>query len=485
MADLYGTIEDEDEEEKNEEPQPAPKSEDDEEGAAVESEANPPGVSVAPERHNEATVASPLSNTLDAPPVASPVQQLDPSGLVAAPNARLKQMQEEGSGVSHKHGFGGALLKGLDIAGSILTPNVMPLIPGTTFNHNLQLRNEQAREANDQASQTADLAQQKTRADIDKTQEETKALKNKPEPGEAKTVTAGDKVWQWNPDTNRYDIPVGSAKEAPHYEKLPDGTVISMREQNGHTSSEVVYKGDPKVETDVVTRVVGGVPHAVLVNKQTGTDIKDLGQTKVPGENPDQRRSAAELTQVEREARGNIQKAATTYLTAKQRASEMTDFINAAKSGNKAAQANVPLEGALDITTSQGVKRINRTEVEQYAGAGSLFDKISGEVGKLTAGKPIPDNVLDDMKQLSDILNKNAYKGYSDTHDYETGITKGYGIKDFEKRVPKLEEPKPGGNLPDGGGKKIDVATAKAFLKEAGGDKAKAAQLAKQKNWVE
>jgi len=106
---------------------------------------------------------------------------------------------------------------------------------------------------------------------------------------------------------------------------------------------------------------------------------------------------------------------------------------------NKAAYANVPLEGALDITTSQGTKRINRTEVKQYAGAGSLFDKISGAVGKLTKGASIPNNVLDDMNTLSQILEGNAYKKYSDTYDDEAGIVHGYGGTDFDKRVPKIQ----------------------------------------------
>jgi hypothetical protein len=42
----------------------------------------------------------------------------------------------------------------------------------------------------------------------------------------------------------------------------------------------------------------------------------------------------------------------------------LSDFLEEAKSGNKTAVKIVPLQGALQITTSQGVHRINRTEVD-------------------------------------------------------------------------------------------------------------------------
>jgi hypothetical protein len=63
------------------------------------------------------------------------------------------------------------------------------------------------------------------------------------------------------------------------------------------------------------------------------------------------------------------EKAGNDYLTAKQAADNMADFLDAARSGNKTAVKIVPLQGALEITTAQGVHRINRTEVDQYGGA--------------------------------------------------------------------------------------------------------------------
>ena len=67
----------------------------------------------------------------------------------------------------------------------------------------------------------------------------------------------------------------------PHYEKLDDGSVIAVTaDPSGKLTAERVYKGDPKVETQLATLQVNGQPHSVLVNKSTGERIKDLGVTQ-------------------------------------------------------------------------------------------------------------------------------------------------------------------------------------------------------------
>jgi len=214
----------------------------------------------------------------------------------------------------------------------------------------------------------------------------------------------------------------------------------------------VVYKGDPKVESDVTTRIVNGVPHSVLINKQTGADIKDLGQTKVPGETPDQKRSASESAQVEREARGAIRKAETDFRNAQAVADEQHQFIREAKGGNKEAVKIVPLEGALEITTAQGVHRINRTEVDQYGNAGNYFDRITGAIGNGLTGKQIPDNVLNDMDAMTSQVEKNAYSKYVNAYKDNAGIVSGYGGTGFEGRVPMIGAPaqaQSGGTQPE------------------------------------
>jgi hypothetical protein len=64
------------------------------------------------------------------PTVGGPV--LNPN--VSAAQQKLADLKQQGSGVSHHHGFTGGLLKALDIAGTVVAPGIMQDIPGTTLN---------------------------------------------------------------------------------------------------------------------------------------------------------------------------------------------------------------------------------------------------------------------------------------------------------------------------------------------------------------
>jgi hypothetical protein len=105
-------------------------------------------------------------------------------------------------------------------------------------------------------------------------------------------------------------------------------------------------------------------------------------------------------------------KLATDFAGAKQAADSMSAFLGMALGGNKEAVRIVPLQGALEITTAQGVHRINRTEVDQYGSAGSIFDKILGSIGGAVSGKNIPDTVLRDMQSLQQVVANSAEAKY-------------------------------------------------------------------------
>ena len=98
------------------------------------------------------------------------------------------------------------------------------------------------------------------------------------------------------------------------------------------------------------------------------------------------------------------------YAKAVQTSQDLNELIAEAKGGNKAAVKIVPLQGALEITTAQGVHRINRTEVDQYGGAGSLLDHIEGRIGGVVSGKDIPDDVLNDMQAMQKMIAGNAQR---------------------------------------------------------------------------
>lgn len=124
------------------------------------------------------------------------------------------------------------------------------------------------------------------------------------------------------------------------------------------------------------------------------------------------------------------------YAKSVQAASDLGELINEAKGGNKAAVRIVPLQGALEINTAQGVHRINRTDIDQVAGAGSWFDKVNGELGGALTGKSIPDSVLNDIQSMQDVITENARTLHENS---VKTINSTYGSK-FQ---PMSFEPKP------------------------------------------
>jgi hypothetical protein len=130
------------------------------------------------------------------------------------------------------------------------------------------------------------------------------------------------------------------------------------------------------------------------------------------------------------------------YAKAYQAAQNMSDFIAAAKSGNKEAVKIVPLQGALEITTAQGVHRINRTEVDQFGGAGNLYDKLAGKIGGVITGKDITDSVLNDMDTLQKTVSRNAANLHANT---VKTINDTYGSKFKPQDFSGANQAKPGG----------------------------------------
>ena len=110
--------------------------------------------------------------------------------------------------------------------------------------------------------------------------------------GKVTPVTVGDKPF----------MPAGKAEKtaAPHYHTDAAGNVLatSLDPTTGKYTTEKVYHGDPKIQTDVVKLAVGGKPHTVIVNKETGETIRDLGET---GEKPPIVNGNAETGRLDRE----------------------------------------------------------------------------------------------------------------------------------------------------------------------------------------
>lgn len=107
-------------------------------------------------------------------------------------------------------------------------------------------------------------------------------------------------------------------------------------------------------------------------------------------------------------------KAATDYAQAQSVADRLKAMMAAAKNGNVVSYQLIPQEGALQVTTSQGVHRINMAEIQNYGG-GSLWQRMQGHIGKQLTGKSIPDSVLSDMSDMQAIQEKGAQEKYANS----------------------------------------------------------------------
>lgn len=123
------------------------------------------------------------------------------------------------------------------------------------------------------------------------------------------------------------------------------------------------------------------------------------------------------------------------YFDAKEKADTLRTVIEAAKNGNMAAGSVQNLLGTLGLVTTEGVKRINNVELQQVAGAGSLFERLKGAVSKLKTGDPLSPKVQSDLSQLSDLLEQSARKKYEQAFN---ATTTRYGLKD-EQMIPSGE----------------------------------------------
>jgi hypothetical protein len=148
-----------------------------------------------------------------------------------------------------------------------------------------------------------------------------------------------------------------------------------------------------------------------------------------------------EAFQEKERGRGLLDKAETEYRKASSHADALASFIEAAKAGNKVAASAQALEGTLSIVTSQGVTRINRTELGTTEGAGSLWDRITGKIDKWKEGQPIPPDVQKGFIELAGLLKKNSYDTYLQAHK---SAVKRYGLEGEEPL------PNPGGETGSG-----------------------------------
>ena len=129
-------------------------------------------------------------------------------------------------------------------------------------------------------------------------------------------------------------------------------------------------------------------------------------------------RQASSANETQRQGISNLQKQSDTYSQFLSMANSLKNSLAAAEDGNEMAAAVAPLQGTLFVTTAEGVKRINQTELGNVAGAGSLVQRINGELGKQTGKGPLSDQLKQDMASLVDLYTASKYDVYKNQAAY-------------------------------------------------------------------
>lgn len=346
----------------------------------------------------------------------------------------LKRLQDTGSGISQiKNPWARGAARGLNIAGEIgsaIIPQIgtaLRAIPGTEEHHQQLIGREQR-------SLGADTQNAAQGAVTEHTQAETEAIPAETALKEAQTTALGEpkpKEEEWTPYkefTGTNGEPLEIEKNSGHVQLVGGGVPTGFK----------AAKAEAPFQTEHVVRIVGGVPHEILVDKQTGADVKDLGQTKVPGESSGDKRAANESAQVERESRVAIRKAEEQYRGTLQSVSQVKQSIDAATDGNGLLTSFVPTMEVLGINASNGVHRISPAEAHAAGVPGGWTEQFNAWFDKASTGKISPQ-LQKEGKQLADILGNTAHQRYASIYNDEKSIVEGYGGKDFDKRVPMIQ----------------------------------------------
>lgn len=220
------------------------------------------------------------------PGVAAPIVSKIPTAM-DLDQKRVNDLHTQGSGIDQIHN---PLLRGLartaDIAGSVFGA-VSPIgrvldmaIPGTTLHHQVLVNQAERNLANDQATQKAadESAQSQavtghTDAAADLTKQQTLGL---PQQQADTHELAQANVGNTNAEEYMRMHPL------PDYElhDTPSG-ILKVNKKDGAAQYVTVdgHQVGAPIKTTKVQLKIGGVPHEVLVNEQTGDPIKDLGES--------------------------------------------------------------------------------------------------------------------------------------------------------------------------------------------------------------
>jgi hypothetical protein len=307
---------------------------------------------------------------------------------------KLQQMDANPYGSPNNHpGVGGKILHALsvagNIAGDIFAPATMELIPGTQLNRRVQEGNLSSRLQDLTRQQAEDEA---SGASTAKTKLETQEL---PQAAADRHDLAQAQEGNLESETEERLHP------HPQFEvhDTAEGPMF-VNKQNGQAQRLSVdgLPVGPKIQTDKVQLQIGGKPHQVLVNKDTGEPIKDLGES---GEKPPSVNVNAGISALDRESK----QFGTTHQKSLDASNAQLEKIADARAminGNAESQGLGIPKVLTALVGGQGTGvRITQAELQSIAHARGVSGDIEGTLNKW-AGKGALSK--DQQKQLTQIM---------------------------------------------------------------------------------
>lgn len=197
-----------------------------------------------------------------------------------------------------------------------------------------------------------------------------------------------------------------------------------MRQGNIKAANDEITKAQEQIagiEKDIAVNTNPQIQSGkVAVAAAEGRARADIENRQARGDDPDVKDVPARQVQA---ARAAALKADNDFAQSNSVSSRLQAMMDDARKGNVVSYQLLPQEGALQVTTSQGVHRINMAEIENYGG-GSLWQRMEGHIGKALSGESIPSSVLDDMAEMQRIQQKGSQEKYQNELK---GINQRYG----------------------------------------------------------
>jgi hypothetical protein len=291
-----------------------------------------------------------------------------------------------------------------NIAGDILAPGITMAIPGSDLNKRWQedrLKQELGQRTAAEG-QAKNLASEEEARDVQTAEGRQRLEKLQTEQSLEKDAEGNVTGWkdpagkfhsldeEGTPQAIKHIAEATTAKaQKPSIEKMDNGDVVAVRTdpKTGKSTSEVVYHGDPKLETEVSQRTIGGQEHKILINKKTGEDIKDLGAFKTEVKPPSLAQELAKEKAAERLVRG-VDADGNIHIVPKSQADEMhlKRIEQATEGARKDAENNTSALNEIGVKTRNldaELKALDQNALQRGIIAKAMSHDTGGAVDSL------------------------------------------------------------------------------------------------------